>query len=98
MRTAKERPPAKPSWTTPTSIAHPLHSHSPDHTPIVTVNQENQTKDVQQLHHLTSYIVLYNPRHQNPFSITLHTPTLPSHNNIYMHTHFTCSSPHGNYH
>eukprot|EP00957_Ditylum_brightwellii_P125419 9559950-Ditylum_brightwellii.AAC.1 len=44
MRTANERPPAKPPWATPASTAHPLHSHSLDHTPNITNNQENQTK------------------------------------------------------
>eukprot|EP00957_Ditylum_brightwellii_P024895 1882352-Ditylum_brightwellii.AAC.1 len=44
MRAAKERPPAKPPWSTPTSTAHPLHPHPHNHTPTITTNQENQTK------------------------------------------------------
>eukprot|EP00957_Ditylum_brightwellii_P139953 10664603-Ditylum_brightwellii.AAC.1 len=44
MRAAEEHPPAKPPWSTPTSTAHPLHSHPLDHTPTITANQENQRK------------------------------------------------------
>eukprot|EP00957_Ditylum_brightwellii_P046729 3546268-Ditylum_brightwellii.AAC.1 len=44
MRSAKERPPAKPPWSTPTSTAHPSHSHPLNHTPTITANQEKQTK------------------------------------------------------
>eukprot|EP00957_Ditylum_brightwellii_P016235 1221445-Ditylum_brightwellii.AAC.1 len=44
MRAAKERPPAKPPWATPASIAHPFHSYPFNQTPTTTNNQENQTK------------------------------------------------------
>eukprot|EP00957_Ditylum_brightwellii_P179693 13688419-Ditylum_brightwellii.AAC.1 len=52
MRAADERPPAKPPRATPASTAHLPHSHPLNHTPIIIVNQENQTKDLHQLHHL----------------------------------------------
>eukprot|EP00957_Ditylum_brightwellii_P065949 5001147-Ditylum_brightwellii.AAC.1 len=44
MRAAKECSPAKPPWATPASTVHTVHSHPLDHTPTITVNQENQTK------------------------------------------------------